>query len=103
MTYEEWSESQRTKVREAHRGLWHSARKVAVEDVTPRMKKPCAACESTPAKRRLSVVSGSGRAQTSLVFCSECGPKWVRERIDEASRTIQRLTTDEDVCVRSSR
>jgi DNA-directed RNA polymerase subunit M/transcription elongation factor TFIIS len=60
-------------------GLWFGPMKAEVEYVNARMKKLCSLCGHKPEQLRLKVTKGSGRHQTTTVFCRECGAVWVDE------------------------
>jgi hypothetical protein len=69
-------------------GLWFSAMKAEVEDVTSRHKKECIGCGTLPSGRRLKVVRGTGRHQTVEIRCEACGSGWIMERVQEGRRAI---------------
>jgi hypothetical protein len=58
-------------------GLWFTATKAEIEQVTARMKKTCTECGDLPTQKRLKVVKGSGRHQTVMVFCGPCAKDWI--------------------------
>ena len=67
----------------------HNFGRVIVEDLNNRMKKSCDESDDDPATvgtgtRRLKVVKGSGKWQTSKVYCMDCG----LEEIDEWRGTL---------------
>lgn len=72
-------------------GLWFSTERAEVEDVNQRMRKPCAECGQLPEGKRLKIVKGSGRHQTVLVFCHECGKDWIMRFIAVARRAVHYL------------
>ena len=74
-------------------GLWFSAMKVEVEDVTKAHKKPCNSCGVLPGIRRLKIVRGSGRHQVMEVRCMGCGVKWLRDMREAAKRASRYLLT----------
>ena len=76
-------------------GLWHSARKVEVEDVKPAHSKKCDVCGVQPTERRLVVTSGSGRHQTKTTLCIDCGVEWLKDRGEEVKRAVDFLKTGE--------
>lgn len=76
-------------------GLWHSARKVEIENVKPSHSKKCCECGKLPEDRRLVVTNGSGRHQTLQVYCIRCGTAWLQDREEEISRACRYLTTGE--------
>lgn len=73
-------------------GLWFSQTKAEVEDVNSRMKKECHTCGNLPKRLRLKVTKGSGRHQTTLVFCRGCGAAWIDEFKALAQRAEAYLT-----------
>jgi hypothetical protein len=75
-------------------GLWFSAMKVEVEDVTDRHKKVCLDCGQLPVGRRLKIVKGSGRHQTVEIRCSSCGEDWLKQKEIEAARARRYLRQD---------
>ena len=60
-------------------GLWFSATKAEVEQVNIRMSKPCHTCGDVPQGLRLKITKGSGRHQTTMVYCQPCGDGWIDE------------------------
>jgi hypothetical protein len=79
-------------------GLLHGTRRVEVEDVRPRHRTACCVCGLAPARRRLKVQDGSGRAQTVRIFCAGCGVSWLGIRDQEVSRAIMRLQGADIAC-----
>jgi len=72
-------------------GLWFSARKIEVEDVTSRQSKGCKDCGKLPTHRRLKVVNGSGRHGVTEIRCVECGEAYLKRMCIEAERAISYL------------
>lgn len=77
-------------------GLWFSATKVEVEDVKKAHRKGCVSCGLVPTGRRLKVVCGTARAQTTDVYCSPCGQVWIERHKEEADRALASLRGSEE-------
>jgi hypothetical protein len=71
-------------------GLLHGPLAVSVEQVTPRMHKPCYQCgEPITSIRRLVVRSGAGRYAKTEVRCHTCGGNWLRAQHANYGRAIE--------------
>lgn len=75
--------------------------RVTVEELNNRMKKTCDECDDDPATvgtgtRRLKVVKGSGKWQTSKVYCMDCGLEEIDDWIDELKSFAKELSGEYD-------
>lgn len=84
------------------KGLLFSALSVEIEDVSKRMKKPCADCGTTPKTRRLKVKKGGGKRARINVYCEQCAEKVLARMGREANRAIRYLAGEID-CVREEK
>ncbi len=76
-------------------GLWLPRVHVEIETVKNAHRKECCGCGNVPEDRRLKVVNGSGRHAKTDIRCIPCGVEWIEERIQEADRAYDYLTTGE--------
>jgi tRNA(Ile2) C34 agmatinyltransferase TiaS len=84
------------------RGLWAPAVRIDIQDVTRRHKSDCVECGQRPTGRRLQVQVGKGKGLTSIVYCQDCGYRWLEDRQEELDRAMDRLN-GMDVTVRLPR
>ncbi len=67
-------------------GLWFSSMRAEIEIVSRAHKKVCAACGKRPTVKRLKITKGTGRHQTTLIFCQSCGNDWINDFRDLTER-----------------
>lgn len=78
------------KLRRVKPGLWFGQRKVEVEAVKKAHKAVCCVCRKKPSSVvRVLVKDGSGRHQTTRVFCDMHGVDFLKAMKDEAARAVR--------------
>lgn len=70
-------------------GLWFGPRKIEVEKVKKAHKTVCCMCRKRPETIRLKVVDGSGKHQTTRMFCAQHGVRFLAAMEQECQRAVK--------------